>query len=125
MQDLYEKCLGWFLGNFRNGQHGSLQILLEDSEGHLRAIKVNAKNDEQMFEMASKLIGKHSPDRFIALGEGNVMGDEKPIPVLIMYFQTHADVHVQSAVMPYRHHPSGELEMTSWQEMEPLDQSWL
>lgn len=125
VRDLYDKCFEWFIANFANGQHGSLQIMAETLDGELEGMKILERSDEAMYRSCCGMLAECSAKRFVGLGEGQLMGKDGPINVFIMYFQGPSDETVQTAVMPYKRREDGAFLGSKWQGTDWMEESWL
>jgi hypothetical protein len=124
MADLHEKCFTWFVQNFAEGQHGSLQVFGQDAQGEYLMVKLYAKEDAQMMADAQAQIEQLGFVRFIALGEGGMRAPEGVVSVFIMYFQDENDPRVRFAVTQYHAIEEG-FSCGGWFEIDRFQESWL
>jgi|GEM_PF-3793567 len=124
MQELHDACLEWFMGNFFEGHHSSLQIVGKDASGEKLMLKLHAENDQQMYESSKSNLQRMGMVKFVALGEGRLQLTRGLVNVFIMYWQDAGEAKARAAVMPYELTESGYA-CSEWYETNWVDESWL
>jgi hypothetical protein len=124
--ELFEPIVEWFVANFEIGAQGSLQVMSQDATAKRSSLKIYAKSDEEMFQRLREFLSETSSVRFIAMGEGRVMGREgQAVNVLMLYLQDPAYDKAQRAVLPYDK-VDGKIQLSEeWINCPQLADNWL